>query len=135
MSIANPLTAVRAHLLNDAGVLSLAGVRVYAGELPKTDASAMPRQAVVVTLAGGGGPASDVPIMQIVIDVTCYGATGLQATSLYLAARSALRTLRRDLAADSLLHSAVELSGPMELRDPDTDWPLTWSSWRVIASE
>jgi len=135
MSIPNPLTAVRSHLLNDADVLTLAGVRVYAGELPKTEASAMPRQAVVVTLAGGAGPASDVPIMQIVIDVTCYGATGLQATSLYLATRAALRTLRRDLAADSLLHSAVELSGPMELRDPDTDWPLTWSSWRVIASE
>jgi hypothetical protein len=135
MTIANPLTAVRAHLLNDADLRTLASTRVYAGELPKTEASNMPRQAVVVTLAGGAGPASDVPIMQIVIDVTCYGATGLQATSLYLATRAALRALRRDLAADSLLHSAVELTGPRELRDPDTDWPLTWSSWRVIASE
>ena len=135
MTIANPLTAVRSHLLNDADLRTLASTRVYAGELPKSEADNMPRQSVVVTLAGGAGPASDVPIMQIVIDVTCYGATGLQATSLYLATRAALRTLRRDLAADSLLHSAVELSGPMELRDPDTDWPLTWSSWRVVASE
>ena len=135
MSIANPLTAVRSHLLNDAGVLLLAGVRVYSGELPKSEADNMPRQAVVVTLAGGGGPASDVPIMQIVVDVTCYGATGLEATTLYLAARAALRTLRREMLSDSLLHSAVEVSGPLELRDPDTHWPFTWSSWRVVAGE
>ena len=135
MSIANPLTAVRSHLLNDADLRMLAGVRVYSGELPKTEASNMPRQAVVVTLAGGGGPASDVPIMQVVVDVTCYGASGLQATSLYLAVRSALRTLRREMLSDSLLHSAVEVSGPLELRDPDTHWPFTWSSWRVVAGE
>lgn len=135
MTIANPLTAIRAHLLDDADLRTLAGVRVYAGELPKKEADNMPRQAVVVTLVGGAGPASDVPIMQITIDVTCYGATGLQATSLYLATRAALRNVRRDMAADALLHSAVELSGPRELRDPDTDWPLTWSSWRIIASE
>jgi hypothetical protein len=131
----NPLTAVRALLLGDAGVLTLAGARVYAGELPKNQASLMPRQAVVVSYAGGGGPASDVPVMRPVIDVTCYGATGLQATTLYLAARAALRGLRREFLADSLLHSAVELSGPLEIRDPDTTWPYTWSSWRIIAGD
>ncbi len=135
MTIANPLTALRAHLLSDAGILALAGVRVYAGELPKADATLMPRYALVASLAGGGGPASDVPIMRVTIDVTCYGATGLQATTLYLAAREALRTLRRELVSESLLHSAVELSGPLELRDPDTEWPFTFSSWRVVAGE
>jgi hypothetical protein len=135
MAIPNPLTAVRTHLLSNPDVLTLAGTRIYAGELPKGEADNMPRCAVVATLAGGGGPASDLPIMYVTVDVTCYGATGLQATTLYLAARSALRTLRREMLSDSLLHSAVELSGPLELRDPDTHWPFTWSSWRVVAGE
>lgn len=135
MSIPNPLTALRGHLLSDPDVLALAGTRIYAGELPKGEADNMPRYAVVATLAGGSGPASDVPVMYVTVDVTCYGATGLQATTLYLAARSALRTLRREMLSDSLLHSAVELSGPLELRDPDTHWPFTWSSWRVVAGE
>jgi hypothetical protein len=135
MSIANPLTALKSHLLYDGGVSDLVGSRVFAGELPKNEADNMPRYTVVATLAGGGGPASDVPLMYVTVDVTCYGATGLQATTLYLAARQALRTLRRTTLSESLLHSAVELAGPLELRDPDTHWPFTWSSWRIIASE
>ena len=135
MSIPNPLTALRSHLLDDPDLRTLTGPRIYAGELPKSEADNMPRYAVVATLAGGGGPASDVPIMYVTVDVTCYGATGLQATTLYLAARAALRTLRREMQSESLLHSAVELSGPLELRDPDTHWPFTWSSWRVVAGE
>jgi hypothetical protein len=135
MSIGNPLTALRAYLIADAGILTLASTRVYAGELPKTEADNMPRAALVARLAGGSGPASDVPALYVTVDVTCYGATGLQATALYLAAREALRGLKRDQLVDNVLHSAVELSGPLELRDPDTHWPLTWSSWRVIASE
>lgn len=135
MAIPNPLTALRTHLLSDAGVLALASTRIYAGELPKSEADNMPRSAMVATLAGGSGPASAVPIMYVTVDVSCYGATGLQATTLYLAMRAALRTLQRELFADSLLHSAVEIAGPLELRDPDTHWPFTWSSWRIIAGE
>jgi len=135
MSIPNPLTALRSYLLSDPGALGLASTRIYAGELPKSEADNMPRYAVVATLAGGSGPASDVPIMYVTVDVSCYGATGLQATTLYLAVREALRTMRRDMLSDSLLHSAVELTGPLELRDPDTHWPFTWSSWRVVAGE
>jgi hypothetical protein len=136
MSIPNPLLALRLYLLYDPAVSALALERVYAGELPKAEADNMPRYAVVATLAGGSGPASDAPIMQVTVDIACYGATVMQATGLYLAVRAALRTLRRATDdGEALLHSAVEIAGPMELRDPETKWPLTWSSWRILAGE
>ena len=37
--------------------------------------------------------------------------------------------------AGALLHAASPGSGPHADRDPDTRWPLVWSSWTVIAGD
>ncbi len=135
MSIPNPLAGVVAFLVGTPEVYNATGGRVFGSELPKNQAGAMPQAAVVVRAAGGGGPASDVPYLALTVDATCYGATPYAALELYLVVKAALRDLRRDTMASALLHSAVEVAGPLDLRDPDTHWPFCWSSWRVLAGE
>ena len=135
MTMPNPLQGVVVYLVGVPEVFTATGGRVFGSELPKVEASNMPRPAVVVSLVGGGGPASDAPEMRATVDVACYGATPKGATDVYLVVREALRGLRRSTNANALLHTAVELSGPMEMRDEETRWPLTWSSWRVVVGE
>lgn len=135
MSIPNPLAGVVSYLVGVSAVYTATGGRVFGAELPRAQAPTMPQAAVVVTLAGGGGPASDAPELRVTCDVTCYGATPYLALELYLTVRAGLRALARDTWASTLLHSAVEVAGPMQLRDPEMRWPFVWSSWRVFASE
>lgn len=123
-----------AYLRAAPGVTALAGVRVYPAELPTTEAVSMPRYAVVVVPLGGGGPASDVHALTPKIDITCYGATPKQARMLWLAVNAALRDLRRAVWAGCLLHSAVILAGPLQMRNPETHWPLAWGSWQMTVS-
>jgi hypothetical protein len=113
------------------GVNALAGVRVYPAELPAEQADDQPRYAVVVVPMGGSGPASDERWLMPKIDVTCYGATPKQARTLWLAVGAALQELRRAVWAGCLLHSAIPLAGPIQMRHPETHWPMVWGSWQV----
>lgn len=132
----DPIYGLVGYLAADAGVSALVGTRVFGGELPRSENGSMPRQAVVVQPAGGG-------IMGLAyqdygdfrVDVSCYGATPLDAWALYLAVHSALKSLRREVSHSALLHWARPSSKGLSGRDTDTDWPLVISSWQVFAAE
>jgi hypothetical protein len=118
----------------DGAVNALASTRVYAAELPVSEAATMPRYAVVVEPLGGSGPASQTPTWSPRLDITCYGATPKQARMLWFALAQALQDLRRAVYAGCLLHSAIPLMGPLQTRHPETHWPLVWGSWQMIVS-
>ena len=93
----------------------------------------MPRTAVVLVPAGGRAGNDTVSLQAPRVDATCYGETPKAAYDLYLAVCAALRALSRQTYAGALLSTAVQGSGPVSGRDPDTHWPFTWSSWTVFA--
>lgn len=134
---ANPLAALVAYLRADADVAALVGVRVFGRELPRAETDAMPRQAVVLKRAGGGLLGRGYQEYgDIRVDVYCYGATGLEADELHDEVRAALKhRLRATVAAGVLLHWARPSSDGSSGREPDTDWPLTVSSWQLLSSD
>lgn len=132
----DPVAAVVAALKADADVADLAGGRVFGGELPAREAKSMPRAAVVLKPAGGGllgAATADYGDQRL--DVDCYAATPLSAWELYLAVYTALKALRRSVHAETLVHWAKPSTKGTLARDPDTDWPITVSSWQVLAGE
>lgn len=128
--------ALAAYLKADSGVAALAGTRVYGGELARNQIEQMPRTAVVLKPSGGGllGRAYQ-EYGDRRIDIDCYGATPRDGETLYLAVYRSLKQLRRTVSSGVLLHWALASSAGVTARDTDTDWPLTLSSWQVLASE
>jgi len=47
----------------------------------------------------------------------------------------ALKGAAREEYSSALIHDAVQNGGPLQNRDPQTHWPYTWSSWRVLTGE
>lgn len=135
--IGNPVTAVTTFLLADTDVSTAVSDRVYGGELPPYAVAGMPHGLVLVRPAGGGlKGANDYGLQTDTrMDVFCYGGTPNEGFMVWRAVRHAMRQMRRTLENDVLLHWAKESGGPNTLREPDTEWPLTLSSWQVYWSE
>lgn len=139
----DPLPAVRLYLATDAAVSALvttapSAARVYVGDLPGPEG--MPRRAVVVSAAGGPPSMDFVRLGRVNFDVRAYGESGYHARRVHFAVLEALKHLERVVVTVPgigaiLLHTIVPLTGPLELRDPDTSWPFAFSSYRVLASE
>lgn len=134
---ADTLAAVIAFLLADAGVAAAVETRVHAPELTKATAALMPVNAILLHRSGGFGPGSNSYLALGVqrLDIKCYGATPYQSGQVYAALRSALKNLHRAVAANTLLHTASEESGAMDMRELEVEWPLTFSVWSVLAGD
>jgi hypothetical protein len=138
MAAADPLAALIAFLLTDSDVSGLVDARVYGVEVPGDDVTrkAMPQACIVAKPAGGPGGREGLSEWgRSRIDLWCYGANQHEGWNVYLAAYGALKHLKRTVSADVLLHAAVCLSKGVPGIDPDTQWPVTLSSWLVTASE
>lgn len=130
--------ALVAILKADAAVAALVGTRVFGDELPRAETDSMPRKCIVVQHAGGAGPSftqGTLPLEAPVFNVFCYGETGFQARSVRLAVHGALRGVERRTILDTLIHWVKSAGGAIYGRDPDTDWPVHWSSWQALADE
>lgn len=120
----------------DADLQVLVDTRVFGEELPGEEASSMPRPAVVLRHAPGlAGPRGYVELEVNNFDVFCYGTTPAQAEEVRRAVYSALKHARRQAVAETLIHSFDQVGTIQSLRDPDTQWPYSLSSWRSLASE
>jgi hypothetical protein len=136
MTVADPIEALAAFLKADAGVASIVGTRVFGGELPRAEISSMPRQAVVLLPAGGGAQGLGFQEWgDQRVDVDCYGATPRDGWLLYLAVNAALKQLSHDEFSSVMLMSATPSGRGIPARDPETDWPVTLSSWTLLAHE
>lgn len=136
----SPIRAVAAYLRATAGVSALASTRVFIEELPQDENVQMPRAVVVISSAGGGLMGHAQKFGDRRIDVLCYGATPAKSRELHDEVRAALKLLLREKISDTnttsvLLHWARISADGTTARDPDTDWPVTGSSWQVLASD
>jgi hypothetical protein len=134
---ADTLAAVIAFLLADAGVAAQVETRVHAPELTQATSLAMPTSAIVIHRSGGVGPGSGsfLELQAQRLDIKCYGETPYRSGQVYIALRAALKNLHRQVYAETLLHTAQEESGAMDMREPEVDWPVTFSVWTLLAGE
>lgn len=133
----DPIAAIIAVLLADPDVAALVSMHVFGGEVPETLNATMPLDCVVVKAAGGpgspGGGFQDYG--QSRLDFFCYGPTPNASWAVYLAVFHALKQMHRQKSAGVLLHSADCVSKGASGRDPVKQWPLTLTSFLVLASE
>ena len=132
---ANSLLGVQLYLRDHARISPLVAGRVHGAEVPRSLLPRMPMQ--TICLSGAGGPGGGLSGSSMSrwgddrIDVLCYGRTPFEADQLHFEARLALTDLDRKIVEGIMLYTAVLESGPISLRDDGTDWPLTFSSWRI----
>jgi len=135
--MSDPVSAIVAILKADSAVSALAGTRVYGEELPQAEADAMPRKGVVIRSSGGVSPVRG--RMRHTggrVDAICWAETPYQANLLNRAVFDALKSvLRRRVALDAggvLIHWIEDASGPLSLRDADTNWPAVTQSFQIF---
>lgn len=140
MAQPSPVRAVVAYLRSVPAVSALAGTRVFAEQLPASESTAMPRAAVVVASAGGGLMGHAQLYGDRRLAILCYGSSPAKSRDLHEEVRAAMKDLLRRKVSDSntsavLLHWARISSDGTTGRESDTDWPVTGSSWQVLASD
>lgn len=129
MSAANPGLAVAAYLTEKLGGVTEGtikeGLRVFYPRLPTSEQSYMPERAVVIARAGGSQMLSQsfLPIVDAILDVTCYGSTLFEADTLADEAMLALQDLRSSKWEDVVLKWARIAAAPVAEIDPHTNWP------------
>ena len=134
MSTADLLPALRQYLITNVSSVS---ERVFSEELPEGEAISMPRKCIVIKEAGGYGNRGTLSVETQRVLITCYGEKPYDARSVRREMHAVLRGLLPQVieGTDSesvKLLSAVESSGPLSFRDPDTRWPYTQSTWMVM---
>jgi len=133
MSIPDVVSAVVAVLRADAGVPI---DRVYYAELPKSEHATMPRKNVVVRKVGGfTADRARVRYQHQRIDIFCYGETPFEAAMLELAVYDALKQMVPHDVGTCRIWDAEVSSGAIDLREPDTQWPLVFRSYVIAAAE
>jgi hypothetical protein len=130
----NIASALRVFLLTDTGVNTLVGTRVFAVELPASEAASMPRQCVVIKPSGGPAfqPGSYIDHAFQTLDVFSYGETPFEAEAVRDAVNDALRLLRRGAINTTLIHWVQPAGGWASNRDPDADWPFGFQSFQAF---
>jgi len=135
----DPVEAIVAFLAADATVAALVNSRVYGVELPQSQIQSMPRKSIVVRRSGGGGLSagdrSRVGLSLPRMDVFSYGETPYQASRVDLAAYGALKQMVANNQGACRLLDTQLAGGPIDLREPDTQWPLVFRSYLVAAAE
>jgi len=135
VTIQDPIAALITFFESDTAVNTLTSGRIYGAESPFPEADNQARYMLVLRYAPGSIPEPDVDLFVPRVDFETYGATPLQAGTLYLALHEALKTLSRKVHNSTLLHGAIRRAGPLQQRDPNTHWPFIWSSWHVWVGE
>ena len=133
--IQDPIAAVMQYLKDDSGIAALVSARVFGLELPKDEASSMPRKAIVCKVAGGASPASYLKLNDFRIDFFCYGETPFEAMKILRTLHDVMKQLERSVKLSTLMHDAIQSGGPTAFRDPDTDWPIALETWMVSVAE
>lgn len=134
--ISEPMSALIAFLKADAAVAARVNNRVYAGELPEGRIRSMPELTTLLRPAGGGQlPQSYLQIHDLRVDIICYGPTPYVAYDSWRCFHGALKQMQRNQQGQTVLHWAMPAGGPIALREQDTEWPMTLSTWQVMFDE
>lgn len=131
---ADPVAAVVAILLADAGITARVGARGFGGELPADEADDMPRPAFVVRASGGSSLTGDSYAEHDSqrVDLFAFGRTPAEAAALADLCALTLRRVERQVAAGAVVHWVKSAGGYSSGREPVTDWPRAWRSFQVF---
>lgn len=129
--IQDGLGALITYLKAQSAISALISTRVYGLEVPKADATSMPRKCIVINNAGGIGEDSYRDVFQWRFDFKCYGETLFEAVEVWRTLRTELRDLETNVTAATTLYSALHSAGPFSFRDQPTEWPVTLDTWLV----
>ncbi len=134
--MADLVSSLVALLLADATIAAQAGTRVFGGELPASEASSMPRKALVIQPSGGSSltGASFIQADTERVDLFAYGATPKEAGDLADLAGLVLRNARRKVWAGLLIHWVKPAGGSSSGRDPALTWPRAFRSFQAFRS-
>lgn len=134
MGEADPVAALVAFLLRQNSVIALAGADIFGGELPQDVVQLMPRAAILVKPSGGAsmmaGSFADHDTQRV--DIITYGPTPFVAHRLMAEVAHALRQLRRQVHANTLIHWCESAGGFMTGREAQTEWPRVWRSFQIF---
>ena len=134
MASADLLPALRKYLQDNVNSVS---DRVFNEELPEGEAPSMPRKCIVLKEAGGYGNRGTLSTETQRVLITCYGETAYEARAVRRDLHEILKGMKPQIVEGTdanfvKILSAVEASGPLSLRDPDTRWNYTQSTWMVM---
>lgn len=134
------IPALISFLKADAAVAALVGTRVFGAEVPAGETASQPRKAIILRQGGGTSEDSYLPLGIPRIDLHAHGETPYEARRVRRAAHTALKALQREVITgvtdgDVLLHHLNASGGPVDLRFPETDWPVVIESWDVMFAE
>ena len=141
--IASIIQAIIGILENDSDVTDLTGgtgatSRIFAGEIPKSESGAMPRQSCVISPAPASIPvgARDyVDINTQGFDLLHYGARFGDCEQLQTATQTGLKGVNRKIINDMCVWSFHQSASPAYGRDRDTDWPFFLTGYTVQFAE
>ena len=124
IELASPITATIA-VLRASAVVGEAGIEhIHGGEIPK-DRVSIDEPRIVVVPSGLPNPKRDtLPTIIRRVDARCYGRTPMEAEQVQLAVVYALTVWKYGVAERHLVHWLNHVSGPVTMRDPNTDQPL-----------
>lgn len=128
------LEGLRLYLLANESVSTLTEM-IFEPELALSEDDVMPQAVVVLKSSGGAGSPLQIQINKRRLITMCYGATPHLANSLDDVVYLALKALSPSVWAQTYIHTCNEGSGPIGLRDPETQWPYTTRTYTVIASD
>lgn len=135
MATKNANAALRLWLLAQTDVAALVSTRIYGRSTPEGFASLDPSASIVLDRAGGDSDPG-MPIQETLFGIRCYGASDAGAEAVYMVLRNAMRRMNSNTITGGgityVLCSAIEEAPSVPSLDPDTEWPVVISQWRVL---
>lgn len=131
-------TALVVLLKDEATVNTLVSGRVFQdAESFQDEVGEMAQKSI--SLARSGGPEDNGYLATIWerIDIKCWGETDREASRVYSALYTFLKKFVPQLVntpdGDIKVYNFTRSGGPQDLRDPEGQWPMVWSSWLMKA--
>lgn len=109
-------------------------MRVYGYKLRRSESDSQPRKAIVIRPAGGQSFGGYQPLIEMRVDIFCYGETESEASKVLREVHQTMYLLERTKDSDRLIYNAQHEAGPNYAVDPDVEWPMFWESWIVKSS-
>jgi len=124
----DPLEKIRDLLVADTTLNTLVSGRIYAGEAePPNSANYTPSLGGCVTFnATGGQTHYENGFYEPRVQVKCWGADMQEAMTVFRTLFDAVD----NQVGYAVMHGRLD-SGPINLRDPQSDWPYVLSFWRM----
>lgn len=107
----------------------LGGDYVYVPEIPGGDVT-MPRKAIAFRF-NGGLTFPTIRAQDARVNFRCYGATYLEAGSVYRALYDRLHDRQNFIVGDVGFHGAIEEVPGVPLEDPGTRWPYFFAVYSI----